>query len=237
MDQFPPLAVIIPAAGVGSRMQANKAKQYLTIENKTILEHTVDCFIQLPFVTQLYLVVSDTDETFNELGLASHPKITKVSGGKERADSVLNGLKQATLSHTTWCMVHDAARPCLSTTDIELLYQQCISSQQPGILATPVRDTMKRNTPQTSLISETVDRNNMWHALTPQCAPITMLSDAIEQQLDNAGLVNSTITDEASALELAGEKVQLVKGSVKNIKITLPEDLELAAFYLQGLTS
>ena len=237
MNPFPPLAVVIPAAGVGSRMQANKAKQYLTINDKTILQHTLERFISLPYVDKIYVSISPEDELFGDLPISDHNKIIKVAGGKERADSVLNGLKQAAKDNITWCMVHDAARPCLLTQDVDNLYSTCLESNTAGILASPVRDTMKRSEADNNTIKKTVDRNNLWHALTPQCAPIKTLINAIEQQVEANGLVSKKITDEASALELAGEPVQLVEGSVKNIKVTLPEDLELAEFYLQGIKS
>lgn len=234
MSQFPPLAVVIPAAGVGSRMQAGQAKQYLTLHDKTILEHTVNRFLALDFVKKIYLPVSDTDQMFAQLPLASIDKVVRVPGGKERADSVLNGLKQATSDGCDWVMVHDAARPCVSEEDIRSLYQVCLDKNHPGILATPVRDTMKRSNADNG-ITATVDRNGLWHALTPQCSKASDLQVALEQQLQADGRVSKVITDEASALELAGYPVNLVQGSVKNIKITLPEDLELAEFYLSGI--
>lgn len=234
MLQFPPLAVVIPAAGVGSRMQANKAKQYLTINNKSILEHTLECFVELDFVAQVFVVVSDNDELYGTLPIANEEKVIRVSGGKERADSVLNGLTQAGKSGCTWVMVHDAARPCVSQQDIEKLYLTCIERNEAGILATPVRDTMKRSQAESQLIAKTEDRNGMWHALTPQCATIEQLYSALSHNIESDGLISKVITDEASALELAGHPVNLVQGSVKNIKITLPEDLELAEFYLSG---
>lgn len=234
MSQFPSLAVVIPAAGVGSRMQAGQAKQYLTLHDKTILEHTVNKFLALDFVDKIYLPVSDSDEIFAQLAIASLDRVVRVAGGRERADSVLNGLKQATLDGSDWVMVHDAARPCVSEEDIRSLYQVCIEKNQAGILATPVRDTMKRSSTGNA-IAETVDRNGLWHALTPQCSRASELQVALEQQLQTDGRVSKVITDEASALELAGYPVNLVQGSVKNIKITLPEDLELAEFYLSGI--
>lgn len=234
MRQFPPLAVVIPAAGVGSRMQADKAKQYLTIHNKTILEHTLECFIDLDFVCQVYVSVSDTDDLYATLPTTNLSKVKQVSGGKERADSVLNGIRHAKKDGSEWVMVHDAARPCVSKQDIENLYTKCIEQNEAGILATPVRDTMKRSFSKSQIIEKTLDRNNMWHALTPQCASVEQLYTALTLGVGNSGLVSKNITDEASALELAGFPVNLVQGSVKNIKITLPEDLELAEFYLSG---
>ena len=234
MRQFPPLAVVIPAAGVGSRMQADKAKQYLTIGHKTILQHTLECFVTLPFVEQIYVSVSESDQRFATLDITRSDKVIRVKGGKERADSVLNGVTQAQQDGHQWVMVHDAARPCVSTEDIESLYQTCLEQNEAGILASPVRDTMKRSQTQNQTIATTIDRNGMWHALTPQCAKVEQLHLALRQKLQSDGLISKAITDEASALELAGYPVHLVQGSVKNIKITLPEDLELAEFYLSG---
>lgn len=234
MRQFPSLAVVIPAAGIGKRMQADKAKQYLTIHNKTILEHTLECFIELDFVTHIYVSVSQSDELFSSLPVSNSEKVIRVSGGKERADSVLNGVIEAQKDNHQWLMVHDAARPCVSVEDIKSLYQHCLEQNQAGILATPVRDTMKRSQAGSPLIASTEDRNGMWHALTPQCAMVEQLYQSLNHKLEEGGLVSNLITDEASALELAGYPVNLVQGSVKNIKITLPEDLELAEFYLSG---
>jgi len=235
MSQFPPLAVIIPAAGVGSRMQADKAKQYLTLGEKTILQHTVERFVNLDFVSRVYLPIAEHDDLFDKLPISSHAKVVKVLGGKERADSVLNGISRASIDGYDWVMVHDAARPCVTTKDITQLYINCLESSSAGILATPVRDTMKRSAGKQNIIEQTVDRNNLWHALTPQCAKAEHLQFALEQQLESTGLISKVITDEASALELAGFPVNLVQGSAKNIKITMPEDLELAQFYLSGI--
>ena len=234
---FPPLTVVIPAAGIGKRMQANTAKQYLPLQNKSIIEHTIERFTGISFVETILVVLSEQDEKFVTLPIAQHNKVKTVIGGKERADSVLNGLRNA--QHLTeWVMVHDAARPCVNEKDIINLYQHCIEKKSAGILASPVRDTMKRGNEVLqkveldSVKTHTVDRNNLWHGLTPQCALISKLISALELQLNENNLVNSQVTDEASALELAGENVLLVQGSVKNIKITMPEDLELAEFYL-----
>ncbi len=235
MSQFPPLAIVIPAAGVGSRMQADKAKQYLSINNKTVLEHTIEKFLNLDFVNAIYVVVSETDEYFDNLVISTAGKIRKVVGGKERADSVLNGISLAIEDNCCWIMVHDAARPCVTEKDIRNLYQTCLEQNTAAILATPVRDTMKRSGSGSALIAETVDRTAMWHALTPQCANAKELQAALLKQVETqTGNVGNLITDEASALELAGSPVALVQGSVKNIKITMPEDLELAEFYLSG---
>lgn len=124
-------------------------------------------------------------------------------------------------------MVHDAARPCVDLNDIDNLIKVAITNQLGGILATPVRDTMKRANAQQN-IDHTVDREALWHALTPQLFKTQPLRYALSQALDQG----VQITDEASAIEWLGEKPALVHGRADNIKITQPEDLALAEFYL-----
>ncbi len=125
-------------------------------------------------------------------------------------------------------MVHDAARPCLHQDDLARLLAISESSRTGGILAAPVRDTMKRAEPGRTDIAHTVDRTDLWHALTPQFFPRELLHDCLTRALNEG----ATITDEASALEYCGFHPQLVEGRADNIKVTRPEDLALAEFYL-----
>ncbi len=217
---------VVAAAGIGSRMAADKPKQYLSIAGKTVLEHTLETLHQHPNIGDIVVVVHPEDAYFQSLPLATAPWLTTVIGGKERADSVLAGLK--TLNNDGWVLVHDAARPCISHQDIDRLlaiYSEGIG----GILATPVRDTMKRASIQTpAQIAHSEDREGLWHALTPQFFPRQHLIEALEQCLEK-GL---NITDEASAMEQTQQPVKLVEGAASNIKITRPADLALAEFYL-----
>ena len=131
-----------------------------------------------------------------------------------------------------WVLVHDAARPCVSHDDIDKLIGQCLYQNCGGILASPVRDTMKRGVSvegKVNKIENTVEREQLWHALTPQLYKTDELQLAIEQALTN-GLA---ITDEASAIEQANLPSLLVSGSSENIKITHPDDLALAEFYFK----
>ncbi|BCO17672.1 2-C-methyl-D-erythritol 4-phosphate cytidylyltransferase [Alteromonas sp. KC3] len=230
---IPRVVAVIPAAGVGSRMQADRPKQYLMLGSKTILEHTIDALVNHPKIDDVVVAISAGDAYFAELEL-NGKAIRVVEGGKERADSVLNGI--ATLAPTDWALVHDAARPCVDEEDISsLLNVMNDNSVAGGILATPVRDTMKRATasPNTlatiRTISHTEERTDLWHALTPQLFPAGLLKHALETGL----AAGANITDEASAMELAGHKVAMINGSPANIKITHPADLPLAEFYLQ----
>jgi 2-C-methyl-D-erythritol 4-phosphate cytidylyltransferase len=222
--------VIVPAAGVGKRMQADCPKQYLLINNETVLSHTVMALLSHPKISQVVLVLSESDRYFSKLALAQQEKVLRVNGGKERVNSVLNGLKVVDQVKYPWVLVHDAARPCVTHTDIDKLISRCLTHNSGGVLATPVRDTMKRSKSECAydLIKNTVEREDLWHALTPQLYKTQELTHAIEQGIAK-GL---NITDESSAIEYANLPSLLVSGSSENIKITHPNDLVLAKFYL-----
>ncbi|MCG3866151.1 MULTISPECIES: 2-C-methyl-D-erythritol 4-phosphate cytidylyltransferase [unclassified Photobacterium] len=224
---------IVPAAGVGSRMAADRPKQYLTIAGKTILEHSVERLLSLPEIQHVVIAVSKSDPYFPVLPLAVDPRITVVDGGAERVDSVFSGLA-AISDDNAWVMVHDAARPCVRIEDLCQLIAVAETSEYGAILATPVRDTMKRSTANSkavAVIEHTVDREQLWHALTPQMFRARQLRDALTMALAKGAV----ITDEASALEFCGFSPVLVKGRADNLKVTQPEDLALAEFYLQQL--
>lgn len=161
---FPGVCAVVLAAGFGRRMQTECPKQYLSIGNKTILEHAVAALLADARVQRVVIAVSPGDRRFSQLPLAQHPQITVVDGGAERADSVLAGLQA--LPEAQWVLVHDAARPCLHQDDLSRLLSLCETSRVGGILAAPVRDTMKRAEPGKTAIAHTVDRNDLWHALT-----------------------------------------------------------------------
>lgn len=223
--------VIIPAAGVGRRMGTTTPKQYLLLNDKPVLEHTLNVFLNHDAISQIIVAVSKEDEYWSTLSIGKQKSVHKVEGGKERSDSVLNGLKfiETQANDDDWILVHDAARPCLRQQDLSLLINKMSDHSIGGILAVPVRDTMKRADADGHRVETTVARNNLWHALTPQMFRYKMLKDALEKALDN----HQEITDEASAIELAGFQPELIEGHADNLKITRPEDLELAAFFLR----
>ena len=218
------IIAVIPAAGVGSRMQANKPKQYLTILGKTILEHTLSIMLDHPSVERVIVAISPTDPYAKELAILSHPKIQMVEGGETRAESVLNALN-AIQEENAWALVHDAARPCLTESDLNKLLD--IDDEQGAILAIPVTDTIKRSNSYDDIIT-TEDRSQLWQAQTPQF----FRADLLKQALTDGLAENKTITDEASAMEFAGYQPHLVAGRSDNLKVTRPEDLALAEFYL-----
>ncbi|AFJ45987.1 2-C-methyl-D-erythritol 4-phosphate cytidylyltransferase [Shimwellia blattae] len=225
-SSLPDVVAVVPAAGIGSRMQTACPKQYLTIGDSTILEHTIGCLTAHPAIRRIIIAISADDHWFETLPLATDPRIQVVTGGSQRAESVMAGLQAARGAH--WVLVHDAARPCLHQDDLTRLLALTSTSRTGGILAAPVRDTMKRSEPGSAAIAHTVDRENLWHALTPQLFPRELLEECLQRALNEG----ATITDEASALEYCGYHPALVCGRADNIKVTRPEDLDLAAFYL-----
>ena len=231
VSSFPQVIAVLPAAGIGSRMQTDCPKQYLTIGRQTILEHAIHALLRHPRISQVIVAISPEDQQFKTLPIASDPRVLVTEGGQQRADSVLAGLQLAGNAH--WVLVHDAARPCLHPDDLERLLAITAHSKVGGILAAPVRDTMKRAQVGQSVISHTVERQDLWHALTPQLFPLELLKLCLQRALDEG----AEVTDEASALEHCGYHPLLVMGRADNIKVTRPEDLALAAFYLTQLNN
>ncbi len=223
--RLPAIAAVMPAAGAGKRMQSERPKQYLTLHGKTLLEHSIARLQAVSAVSQIWLALAPDDPYFAQTPLV-HSNINRVKGGAERMHSVLNALQFIDAHHYPWVLVHDAARPLVRAEDIEQLILRCLGEGEGGILACRVRDTMKRGE---NSVSETVSREHLWHALTPQFFPTALLRAALKDAIA-AGV---QVTDEASAMEWAGHKVLLVEGRSDNIKITQPADLALAAFYLE----
>ncbi|MGK0409320.1 MAG: 2-C-methyl-D-erythritol 4-phosphate cytidylyltransferase [Shewanella psychromarinicola] len=222
------IIAIVPAAGVGSRMGADKPKQYLMLGQQSILAHTLDALLAHSEIDLVVVALQKEDKYFSNLPQSQHPKLTQVIGGKERADSVLAALDYAqTLNPNAWALVHDAARPCVSHEDITQLIESVHIHPQGAILAAPVRDTMKRSDASGHIVS-TVDRALLWHALTPQFFPVSSL----RSHLSAALAAHVSITDEASAMEWAGVMPGLVQGRMDNIKVTHPDDLQLAALFM-----
>lgn len=230
---------ILPAAGVGSRMQADRPKQYLPLHGQFLMDHTLQVMLSYPKFEQLVLVLSETDPYWPESLFASDSRIIRAPGGSERCYSVLNGLQalEGIAADDDWVAVHDVARPCLQHSDLDALFSSLENSDSEktgacgAILASPTRDTMKRGVKQpdgTIAIDHTVEREQLWHALTPQVFRYAELKRALEFCLQN----KLEVTDEASALEQIKQQPLLVEGRADNIKVTRPEDLALAELFL-----
>lgn len=221
---------VIPAAGVGRRMGADRPKQYLSLLGRTVLEHSIARFDAHPAIAGIVLAVSTDDAYWPDLAVHTQKPLFIAPGGRERSDSVGNALAvlAAHADADDWVLVHDAARPCLRPSDIDRLIEALNGDAVGGILATPVRDTMKRSGARGG-IDRTEEREGLWHALTPQMFRLGALREALAR----AAAEGAVITDEASALEYVGQAPLLVEGRGDNIKITRPEDLALAEFFLR----
>src|SRR5690554_912123 len=157
----PAFWLVIPAAGIGSRMQAERPKQYLTVSGKTILEHTLACFIEHPKLLGVILAIADNDLWWPQLPVAHNALIHTVAGGAERADSVLNALQALQgrgAQAEDWVLVHDAARPLLPAEDLERLLTTLQGDPLGGLLAAPARDTLKQVTAHGE-VAQTIDRS------------------------------------------------------------------------------
>ena len=221
--------VVIPAAGMGRRFGGDNPKQYTKIRERSLLDHCLSTFLSWPKTRKIVVALSPYDTQFSASEFASDPQIVRVQGGAERVNSVVNALeyiaKQA--GDDDWVMVHDAARPLLQVKDIDSLWL-ARDSWQAAILARPISDTIKRAS-RVGVVDQTVSRESLWGAQTPQMAKVKDLHSAILTALQ-AGY---SITDEASALEAHGVEVGLVEGPAYNIKVTLPDDFHLANLWLE----
>ena len=229
MMASPSCWAVIPAAGVGRRMESEIPKQYLPLLGKPVIEYSIETMLNHPAIKEIFVVVSKFDCYWQLTDFANHPAVTRVEGGAERPHSVLNALLalETQADANDWVLVHDAARPCLQASDVDLLLQHIIDTDEGGLLAVPIHDSIKRSDPS-GRATKTIPRESLWRAFTPQMFRLKKLRIALESAL----VEGHQITDEASAMELTGEYPKLVEGRSDNIKITQPEDLKLAAYYL-----
>ncbi len=219
---------LVPAAGVGTRMGADRPKQYLPLGEATVLERAVRSLLADPRVAVVAVVVAPGDDRAARLNLPRACRILPV-GGATRADSVRNGLRALgpDIAADAWILVHDAARPCLAPDDLAALIDAACVDDAGALLAVPVSDTVKRV--DGGRVAATVDRTGLWRALTPQCFRRDVLARALAQLPGAAGF-----TDEASAVEALGLRPRVVAGAASNIKITTPADLALAEALLRA---
>lgn len=220
---------VMPAAGVGKRMGSAVPKQYLELNGRLVIDHTIERLLMHPAIDGLYVALSDEDDRWSGTEFAGHPDLVTVPGGRERCFSVLTALDRLAerARADDWVLVHDAARPCVRREDIDHLLEIVLGHPVGGLLGMPVRDTMKR-TDSVDRVEATIDRSHLWHAFTPQMFRFGMLREAMKAALDAGCLV----TDEASAIEWAGHRPIMVEGHADNLKITHPDDLPLARFFM-----
>ena len=235
------LIALIPAGGVGARAldeQQRAPKQYRVIARKSLLQHSVEALLSDARVEAVHIGVA-ADDAYIESAAEQLPRAVKIhhSGGESRAHTVLQTLDAIAetqgLSDDDWVLVHDAARPGLSAEVLSVLIDACLAQQQGGILAMPVPDTVKRALESTKndphpRIEQTVPREDLWLAQTPQFFKAKELQQALQKALAEG----AEITDEASAMEYVGYQPLLVRGHAENFKITWPQDFALMEQYL-----
>lgn len=220
---------VIPAAGSGSRMAAERPKQYLEIAGRPLLEYSLRALLSHRAISGVTVALQPDDAFAHQVSLLADPRVDQVAGAAERSGSVLAALEglATRAAERDWVLVHDAARPCLGAEELDRLVTSVLDSGCGGLLAEPVVDTIKRADAE-DRVAATVDRSDLWRAQTPQMFRLGELRAALAAALA-AGVA---VTDEASAMEWAGHPVQLVRGSPANLKVTVADDLALAAWYL-----
>lgn len=229
---------VLPAAGIGARMRADCPKQYLPLAGRPLAEHTLERLLAIEAVSMLQVALHAADDYWPTLAQSRDARIHTCQGGDDRASSVLKALaairERVDIDAADWVLVHDMARPCVRREDIAKLL--AVADAAGGLLAQPVVDTIKQAVDgangginEAVRVARSLDRAIIWRALTPQFFPFETLETALKQARAKGAL----ITDEASAMELAGFHPRLVAAHSDNIKVTRPEDLALAAFYLQ----
>lgn len=213
--------VLLPAAGNGSRMAADRPKQYLELAGKPVLAHTLNRLLAEPRIDGITIVLAPEDSWFEQFSWPQDARIHVARvGGEDRASTVRNGLQQLKVHDDDWVLVHDAARCCLPLSALCRLLDTLQDDPVGGLLALPVTDTVKR-ADAGGRVQETVPRNGLWLAQTPQMFRAELLRRALAPSV-------LKVTDEASAVELLGLSPCLVLGDSLNFKLTWPHDLEQA---------
>ena len=219
----------MPAAGRGTRFGGETPKQYLSIAGRPLIEHSLRALLGHPDIHGVMVAISPDDPYWAGWREMDGKPVLTCIGGTERADSVLAALQALpqTVNEDQWVLVHDAARPCLRAVDLSRLLAIGQADPVGAILATPLRDTLKRGNGNQQ-ITGTEPRDRLWRAQTPQMFRRGGLTRALQAAM-RGGVA---ITDEAMAMERIGLKPRLVEGSEDNIKVTTPADLAFAEFIL-----
>ncbi len=223
--------LIVPASGIGERMNTKLPKQYLKLDNGlTVLDQTLKTLLNIEQIKGCVVAIAENDTEFTNSAFANHDKLlATAAGGKARFHSVLSALStlRSFAKDEDWVLVHDAARPCVKASDVIHLIEQLKNHPVGGLLAVKMVDTIKKSS--NTVVEKTIDRSLLWQAQTPQMYRFGVLFKALKNVVKN----NLTITDEASSIEYLGLESVLVPSSKSNLKITTAEDLDLANFYLK----
>ena len=225
-----PASAIIVAGGSGTRFDSKLPKQFIDLCGKSILQHSLELFEQIQCIHETLLVLPQKyiGQHLNYIQPANLTKLKPaIAGGERRQDSVYNALCNVS-PNSEIVLIHDAVRPLAS---IELINKviECANSAPGAILAAPVHDTLKKTTGE-KIISQTLDRSEIWHAQTPQAFNLELLNKAyqkiIQQQIE--------ITDEAQAMEHSAHKITIIESTKENLKITTQLDLKIAQMILKN---
>lgn len=223
--------LVVPASGIGQRMNSTIPKQYIILENGlTILDQCLNTILSNDLISGFIVALDKKDSHFKSSDFAKDPKLISIAtGGKERFNSVLNALNalDQNAKPNDWVLVHDAVRPCIRKEDINKLIEEVADDKVGGILANRIVDTVKQKN-NGGLVS-TIDRQKLYIAQTPQMFRYAILKDSIEKAIES----NMHITDESEALESLNYSIRIVEGSSSNIKITTQEDIHLANYFLK----
>jgi 2-C-methyl-D-erythritol 4-phosphate cytidylyltransferase len=222
---------IVPAAGIGTRMNSEMPKQYLSLNGQSVIAHTLQRLAGLADLRAIVIALHPQDALWAQHGVALQEGLMTCGGGEQRCQSVLNGLYAlAGLADADdWVLVHDAVRPCVRLEDIETLLREIENHPVGGLLGTPVSSTLKLANASGDIVA-TMPRDDMWQASTPQAFRYGQLREVLEHSVAQGDFV----TDEAAAMEKAGYTPRLVRGGADNIKITYPDDLRMAGVILQA---
>ena len=229
-----PMWIVVPAAGRGERMGSEIPKQYIMLGDQCMLQHTLSRLLPVPDVAGIVVTLSEGDQHWSMVTSGTDDRVHTTPGGETRADSVVAGLRYVLRQapESTWVLVHDAARPLVSLSDIRRLTDTVYNNGAVGgILATPVQDTLKR-ADSYCCIEQTISRKQLWQAQTPQMFRAGELLEALQSAAadDPSG---HGITDESSAMERLGQEPQLVEALQPNLKVTRSADLLIASLLLE----
>ena len=219
---------LVPAAGSGTRFGGTHSKQYQPILGRPMIEFAIRALTAAACFECVFVVLRPGDEGYSRCRWPAGMEVDPLyCGGPTRSCSVFNGLMaiRGRVDDDDWIWVHDAARPCVTRAELERLRTALGDEDVGALLALPVADTLKRGD-ASGRVAATALREGLWRALTPQAFPYRLLVEA----LHDARAID--VTDEASAIERLGLRPRLVHGSSANLKVTFPEDIELAAAIL-----
>ncbi|MGH8529620.1 MAG: 2-C-methyl-D-erythritol 4-phosphate cytidylyltransferase [Nevskiales bacterium] len=222
---------VLVAAGGGKRFGNATPKQYLPLAGRSMLEHSLGLLLNEDLIAGVVVVLAGNDGRWPQLGIKSGKPLLQVTGGAERADSVCAGLRAvvAQAGAEGWALVHDAARPCLRIDVLRKFIEQLRDDPVGGLLAVPSHDSLKQVNDQ-ERVSATVNRDRIWYAQTPQM----FRAGALLRAYEAAAKAGVSPTDDAGAMEYVGHAPRVVQGHATNLKVTTPEDLQLAEHILWG---